>query len=935
MSEEASLTRVRVALERVLGARDDITVLLDRASRHVVAPGDRLVRVGEAVDDILVVETGVVEVDAAGEPPRWGRAGAVLGLADVLLARPSAVNVSALRHGRVARVPAPALWRGDGGITETFPTAGGLLALHDDGLEELPPDPLVIAAVLEGLDGEREREIGDQLQQAVCSLADARFVRVTSDVGAAAPRLADELAAYEEGARTVVYLIGAEAGHRGAAVAAHADRILLFQPILTSGAATPARDVACDGSPRRHTEVVYLAAPGASTSDSTRRMRAPVHTRRAHLLPEPTCARIELLLAEVRQGAREHESLRQFELFAELTPAELAWVQRALRWERVDGGSVLVQHGEAADALCFLRAGRLEALRPTPAGLRHAAWLGPGAVVGESAVLSGTTHNESVRAVRDSMVARMDHATVAALMDRSLGFARAMARVIARESTLRALVDSAPGVRVGRTIAVVPLTDPERVRRFASTLAEHMELEGSRTTIVDAAGLDHELGASASRTRRGDVGDVEIIAWLARLEEQYDTVLLVCGAEPDSWLRRAARQGDKILFVADASESPAVRPVERALVAAPMEHAEVSDESAPSTSSHDGVRHLVLLQRAGISQATGTGAWLAERLVHAHHHLRADSEDDLARIARRLTGRAVALALSGAASRAPAHFGVVRAMQDLGLPIDILSGSSSGAGVAALVAMGLPFDEALRNALSIIRKGVPTLRQFQPPITALTSGREANEVLQSVYGDRLLEDQLLPVIITAVDIRRHRLVLLTRGPIWTLVRASGSLPLLWPPVWHGDDLLVDGAIVNYLPIDVFGDEAAHGLTVGSNLEITTSRGGVAFERSARYGSHVSGWRMLWQRLLGRKVRPPRLVEILYHAMAIPSFQQQEALRRVAPAGNTCILTPPLGSFGLFGADAEIGRRLEREAWEFARGELERNVARRRGNAGAG
>jgi len=52
--------------------------------------------------------------------------------------------------------------------------------------------------------------------------------------------------------------------------------------------------------------------------------------------------------------------------------------------------------------------------------------------------------------------------------------------------------------------------------------------------------------------------------------------------------------------------------------------------------------------------------------------------------------------------------------------------------------MGCPVDVALAHALSIIRNGIPTLRQFQPPITALTSGKEADDVLQSVHGERQL-----------------------------------------------------------------------------------------------------------------------------------------------------------------------------------------------------
>lgn len=919
------LERLRQTLRPVLGPDANWDRLRDQVTFETVAPGTILQAAGEVVRESFLVECGVLEVETPGEPPQWAPAGAIVSLALALLEAPSPGTVTAVRHTRVGRLSARALWAlGEEATPATGGTAGlrlsQLVQVQDSGLSTLPPDPLVIACVLEGLDAGREATVAALLEEAVARLGGAHAVRIAGGSADPALHIADELASHEAGHEVLVYIIGAGAGERGAAVTAHADRVLLVQPIITSAVPSPARNVACDGSPRRHTEVAYVASGAQSTSESTRQMRAPAHVRRAHHLPELSATRLELLLTELRQGAREHEALRLFEVFAELAPSELAWVQRHLRWERVDGGSPLVQQGQLADALWLLRAGKLEVLRETNSGMRHLASLGPGSVVGEAAVIAGTAHVTSVRALRDSTVARLDREVVTSLMQRSVGFARVMARIVARDFTTRSFGESAPGVRKGRTIAVIPLAAPERVRRFVADLATAMQGEGSDTTVVDTERLDAALGANASKTRRGEVGDAEIIAWLNRLEEQHETVMLVCGADFDSWMRRALRQGDALLLVADATDAPALRPAEVALLGgmsgATESHATGGGDARPAFA---GERHLVLLQPAAITEAAGTAAWLAERGEHKHHHVRAGSRDDLARLARRLTGRAVALALSGAASRAPAHFGAVRAMIEHGLPIDIMSGSSSGAGVAALVAMGFPYDVALAHALSIIRKGIPTLRQFQPPITALTSGDGAGEALKSVYGERQLEDQLIPTIVTAVDIRRHRLVLLTRGPIWKLLRASGSLPLLWPPVWHDDDLLVDGAILNYLPMDVFGDEVASGLVVGSNLEISSKPGAPAFERSMRYGTVLSGWRVLGRRLIGRKhPRPPGVVEILYHAMAIPSFHQQAAMERLGERENVCILTPPLGSFGLFGANAEIGKKLEREAWEHAR-----------------
>lgn len=918
------LRDLRETLQSVLGDIDSWDRLRSQVSRESVVPGTLVRSAGEPVSDVLMVEHGLFEVTTPGAPPRWAAAGSIVGLAASLSGALSEVTVTALRHGRLSRIPARALWDHGEDVRASMAAVARLAQLPDHGVVTLPPDPLVLTVLLESCNEDLAVAITSHLEEAVRALEGGRLVRFAATPSAAAGDLAEELAAHEANAQTVVYVVHGGDGARAADVVSHADRVIVFQPNGVEAAGSRAFATACDGSTRRHTELIYVSGERESKARTTRRMRIPPNVKQIHLLPDPSSARLELLLTDLRRGAREHESLRDFEVFAELTGPELAWIQGTLRWERIDGGSLLLRQGDLADDAWLVRAGRLEEVRESAVGERHVSWLGPGTFVGEATLLTHGRRSTSVRAVRDSTVARMDQRTIDALFERSIGFARALARVLLKRRT----GNTRAAVRRARTFAVVPLAGAERVGRFVAELAAACEEAGFEATVVDEARLNEALGHEASTTRRGDVGDGELISWLDQLERGHDAVILVCGGDVDSWTRRAIRQSDHILLVADATTSPALRPTERAL-----HGIDATDAANPSGSrGRDelrsvAARHLVLLQPAGISEATGTGGWLAERPHHTHHHVRAGDRGDLARLARRLTGRAVALALSGASSRAPAHFGVVRAMEDLALPIDVASGSSSGAGIAALVACGLRAEAGLAQAIAIIAAGAPRLSHFQPPITALTSGAAADRAVQAVFGDRQLEDQLIPAVLTAVDIRRHRPVHLTRGPIWKLVRASGSLPLLWPPVWHENDLLVDGGIINYLPVEVFGDEVDDGLVIASNLDESAGTGAPAFEGTLNYGTVMSSWKELARRLRrSTAARPPGMIDILFHTMAIPSFQQQEGLAALAERDNVCVLTPPLGSFGLFEVNAQIGRSLEAASWQHARTELARVAA---------
>src|SRR5258708_5896174 len=94
-------------------------------------------------------------------------------------------------------------------------------------------------------------------------------------------------------------------------------------------------------------------------------------------------------------------------------------------------------------------------------------------------------------------------------------------------------------------------------------------------------------------------------------------------------------------------------------------------------------RTLVLLQPADRDVFPGTARWLDAWPVDEHFHVRHGLSADVERVARILTGNAVCLVFGGGASRGYAHIGVLRAFEELGIPIDAVGGTSMGAAVAA------------------------------------------------------------------------------------------------------------------------------------------------------------------------------------------------------------------------------------------------------------
>jgi predicted acylesterase/phospholipase RssA len=302
------------------------------------------------------------------------------------------------------------------------------------------------------------------------------------------------------------------------------------------------------------------------------------------------------------------------------------------------------------------------------------------------------------------------------------------------------------------------------------------------------------------------------------------------------------RQADVVVLVADADQRPDSTAAE-AVLAAHRRKIDVPVE-------------LVLVHPAGCVEPRGTSRWLNDRDVRRHHHLRAGSEGDAARVARLLTNRGIGLVLSGGGARSMAEIGVVRAMGELGIPIDAVGGTSAGALVAGSVARGWPVEQ-VRDVLhdGMVGQGNP----IDPtvPLTSLAAGRRMTERLRTAAGDVDIEDLWLPFYCVSTNLSHNRAEVHRRGRGWRAVRASMSIPGVFPPVAEGGDVLVDGGLVDNMPVAEMR-RAHEGITVVA-VDVGVQRGLSAGDLPDSTVLH--GWRLMFDRFHPRR-RSPKVVGIL-------------------------------------------------------------------------
>jgi predicted acylesterase/phospholipase RssA len=233
-----------------------------------------------------------------------------------------------------------------------------------------------------------------------------------------------------------------------------------------------------------------------------------------------------------------------------------------------------------------------------------------------------------------------------------------------------------------------------------------------------------------------------------------------------------------------------------------------------------------------------------------------NNTNDSRRMARRMMGRSIGLVFGGGVTRAYAYCGVIRALNEPGIAVDSIAATSFGCIPAAILAVNGDYQQGMEALEQLI--GSLTKRTL--PVTSLVSGKRISKTLRDIFGDTRLEDLWVPLTCVSFDATHATEHLHQRGLLHEAIRASLSLPGVFPAVTRDKEtLLVDGSIINSLPIDVVR-RAVNGAVIAvdaGKLEAAHP----AFD----FNHDVSGWQLLWNRfnpLGGDKIEAPDIVELM-------------------------------------------------------------------------
>ena len=536
------------------------------------------------------------------------------------------------------------------------------------------------------------------------------------------------------------------------------------------------------------------------------------------------------------------------DLFGHLDADALANIERQVEWVHLPSGKELFHQGDPAGGAYIVTAGRLRVVVSNEHGDKTIDEVGPGQWIGEMALLTQRERSATVYAVRDAELVllsqtvfdRLIHRYPAAMLETARRLAERLAKQIATERRHHVHTN---------TIAIVPMAPRVQVERFTTDLVAALGRYGTVLHLTSDR-VDERLGkkgiASASND---DPAHLRLIPWLIEQESAHRFVVYQADQHWSGWSDRAIRNADRVLVVADASASPSPVDAERQLVSRLLD-------------AHGPKRTLVLMQPAGADVFPGTARWLDAWHVDSHFHVRRGASADIDRVARVLTGNAVCLVLGGGASRAFAHIGVLRAFEELSIPIDAVGGTSMGGAIAFAIARGQNSSLALKAGKEI------TAQYFEPtlPLVSLMSAKRVMKGIVDVAGTLDIEDLLTTFFCISTNLTRGSQVVHRRGSLAKAVRATTAIPGLLPPVQDHGDLLVDGGLSDNVPV------APMVALLGGVVIAVDVIPEVDLRAEGDVPTYLSGWNLALRRLnpLAARVDSPNIASILLRSVTIAS-----------------------------------------------------------------
>ena len=527
-------------------------------------------------------------------------------------------------------------------------------------------------------------------------------------------------------------------------------------------------------------------------------------------------------------------------LFGELNEELLSQIIQSGKKRMFNTGEYLFHQGESEQALYIVLSGRLRVIKEDSNGIRILGDIGEGEPVGEFALFTGEPRMASVLAIRKSTVLELSQKDYLNLVSLNPTLANSMTRFVInrlRRNTFQQNQSTPP-----KNIALIKLQ------------AEH---DLSPWTVdMEAFFLENQIPVQVfDHDSQKDLSDQEFFDSL----EQYPGVnILLCSETHPNWSHQCLVYADLVILATDFQANPELYSIEKEL-------------DLYSQSILNKKIYLLFLHGSGAQMPKDTHKWLSPRLINLHIHVRQGNQKDIRRFCRIITNNATGLVLGGGGAKGYAHLGVVKALQEKGIEIDFLGGTSAGA-IYGITMSFSDFDFGKIEAIT--QEAVNsklTSNDVSIPLISILSGKKLKRFVSRLFLNYGLEDIWVNSYCVSTNFSRASAKIHERGPIWKQVMASMAIPGVFPPVVIDQYLHVDGAVMDNLPI-----EPMYRYPISKIIAVSLS--GLP-DRKVEYENTPGNWTLLWDKFSGkRRYRLPNVGSLIINSLMLNSHQKQEVTK---------------------------------------------------------
>lgn len=425
---------------------------------------------------------------------------------------------------------------------------------------------------------------------------------------------------------------------------------------------------------------------------------------------------------------------------------------------------VLFHCGEVSDSVYYLMDGHLECFSSNDLS-KKIDIIRTGEMVGETDVVGKSHRSMAVKTTRESQLLKINKDVFLKFFQKDPELLMLLAESMAKRIQQMVMGLQGNNYYPHKNIGIVVMSPDISIENIRKIF--NQEALKDQVAIYDKVSFEDEK--------------MEFIPFFYRCEENVGLNLFFANTDQDIWNTGVLDHVDYVYLITQENTAHTLAP-----------HILARAKNRPVD---------IVILHPEVGPYPGTQKFYNKHCFKRHHHIM-DIKTDIQRLYRYATGQAIGLVISGGGFRGFAHHGLIKALFEAKVPIDCIAGSSMGAAVGSILALKFDwenFDKIFTESMHSLKTARRALN-FTLPIFSILSGRVATRLIKKLFKKYYIEDLSSNFFCAVSNLSETKKEIKKTGALWEWIRASISIPGVFPPFEKKGSVYVDGAVCTNLPV---------------------------------------------------------------------------------------------------------------------------------------